>query len=54
MRRINWTNALVEETPLLLFSSVSSPGFGFLGPSRPDLVMHQTDDVDMQFLGLFG
>ena len=53
LRRI-WINALVEETPLLLFSSVSSPGFGFLGSSRPDLVMHRMDDVDMQFLGLFG
>ena len=49
-----WSNTLVEETPLLLFSSVSSPGFGFLGPSRPDLVMHRMDDVDMQFLGLIG
>ena len=32
-----------------LFSSsslVSSPGFSFLGPSRPDLVMHRMDDVD--------
>ena len=35
----------VEETPLLLgFSPVSSP-------SRPDLVMHRVDLVDMRFLG---
>ena len=35
----------VEGTPLLLgFSLVSSP-------SRPDLVMHRVDLVDMQFLG---
>ena len=30
---------LDEETPLSS-SLVSSPGFDFLGPSRPDLVMH--------------
>ena len=42
-------------------SSVSSPGFGFLGPSRPDLVMHRMDDVDWMlicsfygFYGLYG
>ena len=36
-----------------LFSSsmVSSPGFGFLGPSRPDLVMHRLDVVDLVFGG---
>ena len=34
-----------------LFSSsmVSSPGFSFLGPSRPDLVMHRLDGVDLVF-----
>ena len=34
-----------------LFSSsmVSSPGFGFLGPSRPDLVMHRLDGADSEF-----
>ena len=33
-------------------SSVSSPGFGFLGPSRPDLVMHRVDDVDWMLIGV--
>ena len=34
-----------------LFSSsmVSSPGFSFLGPSRPDLVIHRLDGVDLEF-----
>ena len=36
-----------------LFSSslVWSPGFGFLGPSRPDLVMYRLDGVDSEFGG---
>ena len=34
----------------LLFSFFSR--FRFFGPSRPDLVMHRMDDVDMQFLGV--
>ena len=43
-----------------LFSSslVLSPGFGFLGPSRPNLVMHRLDAVDLVvicgFYGFYG
>ena len=38
-----------------LFSSslVSSPGFGFLGPSRPDLVMHRLDGDDSVLIGVY-
>ena len=55
------TSKKLEEDGLVwmrehLFSSslVSSPGFGFLGPSRPNLVMHRMDGVDMWFLGISG
>ena len=58
LRRI-WIGWMREH--LFSSSSVSSPSFGFLGPSRPDLVMHRVDDgdwmligVDMWFLGRYG
>ena len=43
----DWFRMRNTSSPIL-----SSPSFGFLGPSRPDLVMHRLADVDMRFLWL--
>ena len=49
-RMIGWFLVSDEEIPLPPL--LCSPGFfGFLGPSRPDLVMHRLDDVDSEFGG---